>query len=226
MTDQSSSSRQINEGPHTTEVVKVLAKEIPSQAALDSIRAKAKSIIEQCIDPNADAPANPNDGLLYGLIQSGKTSILTVAAAMAADNGFDIILILTSDIDLLYDQTLERIRKALRGLRVLGKDDWKDATRFNRQLRSVPFVIVCSKNGNKLHSLLNAFKTAKPNDFALFIIDDEADQASLNTLESKGGDQKSKINEAISDFRAYFTVNSYLQVTATPQALFLQRPDH
>ncbi len=30
----------------------------------------------------------------------------------------------------------------------------------------------------------------------------------------------------ITDLRDYFPVNTYLQVTATPQALFLQRPDH
>jgi hypothetical protein len=37
---------------------------------------------------------------LYGLIQSGKTSILTVSAAMAADNGFDCILIAESLVGL------------------------------------------------------------------------------------------------------------------------------
>jgi hypothetical protein len=57
------------------------------------------------------------------------------------------------------------------------------------------------------------------------IIDDEADQASLNTYTSKGGKQVSRINEVITNFRRFFRVNTYLQVTATPQALFLQRPD-
>ncbi len=133
---------------------------------------------------------------------------------------------MTSDIDLLYEQTLERVRKALRGLSVLGKKDWKDSTRFERQLRTTPFVVVCSKNGRVLNSLLNAFKTAKAKGLSTLIIDDEADQASLNTYTSKGGEQISKINEVITDFRNYFPVNTYLQVTATPQALFLQRPDH
>ncbi|MBI3666746.1 MAG: hypothetical protein HY236_11090, partial [Acidobacteria bacterium] len=36
----------------------------------------------------------------------------------------------------------------------------------------------------------------------------------------------STINKAITDFRNYLPANTYLQVTATPQALFLQRPGH
>jgi hypothetical protein len=135
-------------------------------------------------------------------------------------------VVLTSDIDLLYDQTLERMRIALRGLSVLGKNDWRDANRFERYLRTPPFVIVCSKNANKLDSLLEAFRSARAGNLSAMIIDDEADQASLNTYTSRGAGQISRINSAISNFRKFFRINTYLQVTATPQALFLQRPDH
>ena len=77
-----------------------------------------------------------------------------------------------------------------------------------------------------LNSLLEAFKTAKAKGLSVLIIDDEADQASLNTFTNKATGQVSRINRVITDFRNYFPVNTYLQVTATPQALFLQRPDH
>ncbi|OGL69593.1 MAG: hypothetical protein A3J27_08620 [Candidatus Tectomicrobia bacterium RIFCSPLOWO2_12_FULL_69_37] len=203
-----------------------MRREIPSDDSIRSITEKAARIIGKSVDPIAGPPDRPSDGLLYGLIQSGKTSIITVAAGMAADNGFKCILILTSDIDLLYDQTLERVRRALRGLTVLGKNDWRDAARFERQLRTTPFVVVCSKNGSKLNGLLEAFRTARAKGLPAMIIDDEADQASLNTYTSKGGSQISRINEVITELRNFFPVNTYLQVTATPQALFLQRPDH
>jgi hypothetical protein len=216
----------ISDGTHTIEVLNILKSEIPNQDSLNSILDKAIKVVERSVDPIAGPPDHPSDGLLYGLIQSGKTSIITVASAIAVDNGFQCVVILTSDIDLLYEQTLERVRKALRGLRVLGKKDWKDATRFERQLRTTPFVVVCSKNGKVLNSLLNAFKSAKAKGLSILIIDDEADQASLNTYTNKGGEQISRINEVITAFRTYFPVNTYLQVTATPQALFLQRPDH
>lgn len=210
---------------HTAEVLAMLGAELPPDA-LKSIQSKAAQVVARSVDPIAGPPERPSDGLLYGLIQSGKTSIITVASGIAVDNGFQCIVILTSDIDLLYDQTLDRIRKSLRGLSVLGKQDWRDATRFERQLRTTPFVVVCSKNGRVLNSLLNAFRTAGARGLSTLIIDDEADQASLNTFTRKGNDQVSKINEVITEFRNYFPVNTYLQVTATPQSLFLQRPDH
>ncbi len=212
-------------GSHTQEVLAVLGTEM-DQAGIAATVAKAIEVLEQAVDPRGPAPNSPSDGLLYGLIQSGKTSIITVTAAMAADNGFQCVLILTSDIDLLYDQTMERVKKALRGLVVLGKNDWRDPQRFQVQLRNTPVVIVCSKNGNRLQALLDALRSAKAKKLATLIIDDEADQASLNTSESKGTGEVSRINEVISDLRVYFPTNTYLQVTATPQALFLQRPDH
>ena len=58
------------------------------------------------------------------------------------------------------------------------------------------------------------------------IIDDEADQASLNTRASRADGTRSKINDKIAELRDFFEKNTYLQVTATPQALFLQSPTH
>lgn len=212
-------------GPNTVEILKVLEKDL-GPAGIKSAIEKAAKIIELCVDPKAGPPPQDSDGLLYGLIQSGKTSIMTVAAGMAADNGFDCILVLTTDNDLLYEQTHDRLRAALRGLTVLGKRDWRDTARFARQLRMTPFSIVCSKNGNMLASLLHAFQNARAGGMSILIMDDEADQASLNTFTSAGTGRVSRINQVISDLRNYFPINTYLQVTATPQALFLQRPNH
>ena len=214
------------DGPNVIEVLNVLRPDLGKKGTEVAVE-KASKIIELSVDPTAGKPPKPSDGLLYGLIQSGKTSILTVSAAMAADNGFDCLLVLTTDNDPLYDQTLDRVRAALGGITVLGKKDWKDPIRFAKQLRSKPFAIVCSKNGSILKSLLDAFQNARAKNLSVFIIDDEADQASLNTFTSKKNSGKvSPVNKVITDFRAYFPVNTYLQVTATPQALFLQRPDH
>jgi hypothetical protein len=215
----------ITDGPHTQEVLKVLEKDL-GKPGLSVALQKATRIMELAVDPTAGPPAEPSDGLLYGLIQSGKTSILTVSAAMAADNGFDCVLILTTDIEPLYEQTLDRVKAALRGLTILGKKEWKDPGRFAKQLHSKPFGIVCSKNGSMLKSLLEAYQKAKSKGLSVLIVDDEADQASLNTFTSKKSGKVSPINQAITDFRNYFPTNTYLQVTATPQALFLQTPGH
>lgn len=217
----------IDNGPHSSEVLNILRNEIKNEASLSVVIEKAKQIVEKSVDPNAKQSHHSTDGLLYGLIQSGKTSIITVTTAIAADNGFQSIIILTSDIDPLYYQTLDRLSKALRGLNILGKDAWRDVDRFKQHLKSPPFVIVCSKNGSKLNGLLEAFKKSTVDkDISVMIIDDEADQASLNTFSNKNTGEISRINAIITELRNYFKVNTYLQVTATPQALFLQRPDH
>lgn len=224
--NRSNSARAITtEGLHAKEVLSVLSKELKGDGTKKAIE-KAARILQLAVDPTAGIPDQPSDGLLYGLIQSGKTSILTLTSAMAVDNGFDCIVVLTSDNDPLYDQTKERVRAALGGITVLGKSDWKDPKRFKTRVENTPFAVVCSKNGSMLKSLLEAFKKAKAKALAMLIVDDEADQASLNTNTSKPATKASPINDVITNLRSYFPVNTYLQVTATPQALFLQRPKH
>ena len=222
--------RVIRDGLHTTEAISALGKEIKAPDSLHGIAERAARILEYAVDPIA-GEVDPSYGLLYGLIQSGKTSVITVTAAMAADNGFKCIIILTSDLNPLYAQTLRRIRSQLRGLKVLGKSDW-DGEAFERQVRTSPFVVVCSKNPNHLSSLLEEFRklgSSGASGLPALIIDDEADQASLNTNTQKNATKNtsdiSAINARITEFRHFFKTNTYLQVTATPQALFLQRPD-
>lgn len=220
----------IRDGLHTSEALSALAKEIKSADSLHVLAERSASILGFAVDP-VGAPSEPSYGLLYGLIQSGKTSVITVTSAMAVDNGFKCVIILTSDLNPLYTQTQRRIKSQLRGLKVFGKSDW-DREAFERQVRSSPFVVVCSKNPNHLSSLLEAFKrvgAAGAKGLPTLIIDDEADQASLNTFTQKNaqknGTDISRINELITEFRSFFRINTYLQVTATPQALFLQIPD-
>ena len=214
----------IRDGPNTEKALKVLGSEVPRES-LEPIRDAAARVVGLSVDPIDGPPSEPSDGLLYGLIQSGKTGVMTVSAAMAVDNGFQGLIVLTSDNDELYDQTIGRVQRGLRGVTVLGKRDWRDPARFARKLRNPPFAIVCSKNGPMLTSLLEAFKNARCKGLSLFIIDDEADQASLNRNARRPASPASTINRVITEIRDYFPTNTYLQVTATPQALFLQRPN-
>jgi hypothetical protein len=218
------SKRQVKaDGLNAVEALRVLAGQIP-KSSIAAVRDTAKTVIARSVDPKQDN-AEHSDGLVYGMVQSGKTGVLTVAAAMAADNGYDGIIVLTSDNDELYDQTVVRVKQTLRGVTVLGKNDWKDPVRFRRHI-GTPFAIVCSKNRRMLTSLLEAFKGAKVRSKPIYLVDDEADQASLNTKARKPREDPSKVNAAITSLRNYFDVNTYLQVTATPQALFLQPEGH
>src|SRR5262245_25480297 len=47
-------------------------------------------------------------GLLYGRIQSGKTAAMIAASAMAIDNGFRVVVVLTTNFVELVKQTKDR----------------------------------------------------------------------------------------------------------------------
>jgi hypothetical protein len=85
---------------------------------------------------------------------------------------------------------------------------------------------VVTKNAGHLGTLVENFKKGRLKGLSCLLIDDEADQASLNTKAKKATGELSKINDLIIALRAFFEKNTYLQVTATPQALFLQDPKH
>ncbi len=166
------------------------------------------------------------NGLIYGLIQSGKTGVLTVTGALGADEGYRTVLILTSDNVPLYEQTLGRAREAFPGMDILGKSDIKDWKSFAQRIKVGVCAIIMTKNAGHLSTLIENFKKGNVKGLSCLIIDDEADQASLNTRTKKDDGTRSKINDRILDLRGFFEKNTYLQVTATPQALFLQPTGH
>ena len=120
------------------------------------------------------------NGLIYGLVQSGKTGVLTVTGAMGADEGYRTIIILTSDNDPLYEQTLGRAREAFPGIDIIGKKEFKDADSFLQRVKGGTCAIVTTKNSGLLNTLIENFKKGKVRGLTCLIIDDEADQASLN----------------------------------------------
>ena len=157
-------------------------------------------------------------GLLFGNIQSGKTGQMFGITCYAADHGFPIFILLTTDNVVLQQQTLNRVKSDLDGFCICGENDGK--TFVNNKLIN-PTIIVLKKNARVLRqwsNILNStgFVIGNP----LFIIDDEADTASLNTFVNQS--KKSSINKYLDDIKNKASCSLYLQVTGTPQALFLQ----
>jgi hypothetical protein len=210
---------------HRDQVLNLLTKQIPNPAEVEDIRKTATEVTKKWIDPLSGGKEETN-GLIYGLIQSGKTGVLTVTGAMGADEGYRTIIILTSDNDPLYDQTLGRVREAFPGIDIIGKTEFKDADAFLQRIKGGTTAIVTTKNAGMLKTLVQNFKKGNVKGLTCLIIDDEADQASLNTRTRKADGTQSTINARIAEVRQFFEKNTYLQVTATPQALFLQTPGH
>ncbi len=210
---------------HRDQILKLLLKQIGNSEEVEDIRRTAEVVTQNWVNPLSGGKEETN-GLIYGLIQSGKTGVLTVTAAMGADDGYRTIIILTADNDPLYEQTFGRAQEAFPGIDIIGKGDFKDTPSFLQRIKGGTCVIVTTKNSGLLNTLIENFKNGNVRGLSCLIIDDEADQASLNTRASRADGSTSAINERIAELRGFFEKNTYLQVTATPQALFLQTPLH
>lgn len=157
-------------------------------------------------------------GLLFGNVQSGKTGQMFGIICKAADMGFPAFVLLTTDNVVLQQQTLERVKADLKGFCICGEND---SGLFIENRLMDPVIIVLKKNARILRLWANVFaSTGFMKGNPLFIVDDEADAASLNTLVNKG--RQSSINKYLDSIKNGASSSIYLQVTGTPQAIFLQ----
>ena len=211
---------------HRDQALALLSKQISNPAEVADINATAGNVAHEWVDPLSGGSKEDTNGLIYGLVQSGKTGVMTLTGAIGADEGYRAIMILTSDIDPLYEQTLDRVREAFPGVDIIGKREFKDSAEFLERVKRGTCAIVTTKNASLLRTLIGNFRAGRVRGLSCLIMDDEADQASLNTRASRADGSRSAINDRISELRGFFDKNTYLQVTATPQALFLQPPGH
>ena len=182
----------------------------------ESIRRTADDVGERYI--NKFSFSEHEIGLLFGNVQSGKTGQMFGIICKAADLGFPVFLLLTTDNVVLQQQTLDRVKSDLDGFCICGEND---ALLFTDNSLIQPTVIVLKKNVRVLKlwsNILNSTGFMKGN--PLFVVDDEADAASLNTLVNR--DRQSSINRYLDIIKNGASSSLYLQVTGTPQAIFLQ----
>lgn len=178
-------------------------------------------------------------GLLYGKVQSGKTLAMIATTALALDNGFRVIIVLTSDNVSLVEQTASRFG-ALQGATVRGSNNigsWvEDQRHFASALQGGGLVLVSAKNAAHLRRFCDFLAGIGAARYPALILDDEADQASLDTNTRKRSQAEDPASIAASkiydwtngedSIRARLPHHVYLQVTATPFALLLQNIDH
>src|SRR5260370_374658 len=187
---------------HRDQILALLQKQIGNNQEVQDIGKTAAEVVGKWVNPLAGGKAETN-GLIYGLVQSGKTGVLTVTGAMGADEGYRTLIILTSDNDPLYEQTLGRAREAFPGIDIIGKKEFKDADSFLQRIKSGTCAIVTTKNSGLLKTIIENFKKGQVRGLTCLIIDDEADQASLNTKARKADGSRSAIND-----RSYLEANA------------------
>src|SRR6266852_4307654 len=138
---------------HSDQVLGLLQKQIGNAEEVKDISETAQEVAGKWVNPLSGGVEETN-GLIYGLIQSGKTGVLTVSGAIGADEGYRTIIILTSDNDPLYEQTLGRAQEAFPGIDIIGKKDFKDADAFLQRIKGETCAIVTTKNSGLLKTLI------------------------------------------------------------------------
>ena len=221
-------------GPETLDFLSTVVPE----GSRDSMRDAAASIIAKSIPPTGEA--GRETGLVVGYVQSGKTMSFETVATLARDNAFQIVIVVVGISISLLEQSTGRLRRDLRlddpdrprrwipfqnpsaddptvqALRDV-LDDWRDPGTPHDFKKTI--LITVLKHHKRLQNLTDLIRALKLVGVPVLIIDDEADQASLNNEVAQR--QESTTYRCFMELRQALPTHTYLQYTATPQAPLL-----
>ena len=181
--------------------------------------------------PIAEPAVDTAIGLALGYVQSGKTSSMSTLIAKAADQGYRVIVALLGGTNILLEQNQNRIRETLQ---IDQRSDYRWIVEENPKGRAGGasikdwlerdrvVLIPVLKHAGRIRGVADALSHIDLQDAPVLIVDDEADQASLNT---KAGESESTTYSAIGELRAAAPRHLYVQYTATPYAPLLLEPD-
>lgn len=175
-------------------------------------------------------------GLVVGYVQSGKTANFTAVIAKAADAGYRFFIVLSGTKKSLRQQTQQRLNHELISL---NDDAWYSPTSEQdfRPIGNVNFFLsdkkhdkvlcVVKKNTTILNYLIKWLKGASPDilrQCPFLMIDDEADEASVNTAKNQSADRapdeadRTAINNHLVTLLRLLPKAAYVGYTATPFA--------
>lgn len=191
-------------------------------------------------------------GLVMGYVQSGKTANYISLINKSADVGYKLIILIAGIHNNLREQTQKRINEGFIGKDNLTQEfigvglnnnqripgsltsTLNDFKKTNLQSLGIdpkdyvePIILVIKKNYSTLNNIINWLKGTTTEDklsnYPLLIIDDEADNASINT--KKDPNEATKINKQIREILNMFDRRCYLGYTATPFANIFINPE-
>ncbi|GIG91126.1 Z1 domain-containing protein [Plantactinospora endophytica] len=175
-----------------------------TESAIDAVDTATDKILSMMGDPRPDSSPFQVRGLVVGYVQSGKTANFTALIAKAYDAGYRIVIVMSGLHNSLRRQTQLRLEDEL-GLvpagphrraveqpapgrvivRMTGAEIWQDfhpGTADASLLQgTVPLIFVIKKNASVLRRLVGWLEERQRVAPPVLIIDDEADQASINT---------------------------------------------
>jgi len=199
---------------------------------LDKTSATADEILARLDNPRSESIKTR--GLVLGHVQSGKTTSFLSVAAKAADNGFDLVIILAGVHNSLRRQTQDRAASTI----VHNPDLWWLGT-LNGDFRSDGNTLTSVLGGSgkrgllvvkkhqtilrRLAEWLESESDASLRQLSVLVIDDEADQAGLDVSD---GPELAGVHKQLMRIVNLSTTDghsrcAYLAYTATPYANIL-----
>ena len=198
------------------------------QDGVNSVNRASDRILSLMKPPGDDFSTR---GLVLGYVQSGKTTSFMSVMAKAADYGYRLFVVLSGITDNLRNQTQERLDELLIGdltnkyfrLTELGSDFVSPGNAAfllgdpNKRL-----VAVVKKNPYRLRKLVRWVEEAGEATMRtcpILVIDDEADQASIDVGKSRRSAINDRIRSLLDRPKA-----AYVAYSATPFANLLIEP--
>ncbi|MEM7629513.1 MAG: Z1 domain-containing protein [Planctomycetota bacterium] len=219
----------------------LLARPHFTARSVESLDDASDTVLSHIEDPRPDGP-DPFDvrGLVMGYVQSGKTANFCALIAKAADLGYKFVIVLSGIHNSLRQQTQRRVNVALGITAAAGSPppeagrrwisltqdaihgDFRPGTTDNSVLQGNERVVaVIKKNKSVLNRLLNWIENAPSRSLPVLIIDDEADQASINTGGNRApseGDDAERL-EDITDLTAEDTDDPVAEDEINPSVI-------
>lgn len=220
------------------------------KSTVESLNKNTQLIVPRLPDPKKTTAHYTTKGLVIGHIQSGKTANMASLICKAADRGYKFFIILAGMHKDLRQQTQSRFDHEITGkcdnietgdcvkhspaapkfIRLTHSglnDDFKPATFSDISNETIKFAVV-KKNVSVLSSLIKWLSSPdiSLDLFPAMIIDDEADQATINANYGKkdedGNDiDPTKTNKLIRKLVNLFPRCAYIGFTASPFANLL-----
>ncbi|MEA2019473.1 MAG: Z1 domain-containing protein [Campylobacterota bacterium] len=217
---------------------------------VNTIFQETEAILDYLANPTVNE-AVFKKGLVMGDVQSGKTANYLALINKAVDAGYKLIILISGVHNLLREQTQIRINEGFIGKDNTGVHNYREVSQPNSytsvkydfndaaenfaekaQFIKEPTILVIKKQKDVLNRLNDWLREADKDgakegtyklDIPMLLIDDEADNASINT--HKDPYEKTTINKGIRDILDMFTRKSYVGYTATPFANIFIDPD-
>ena len=180
---------------------KVKLRQAGMGSVVDQLERDTYTILDRCNNPNLKASWDRR-GLVYGHVQSGKTANYIGLINRAFDHGYKIVIVLTGMTEDLRRQTQERIDEFIdnnKPYKIVKPTNLKDdfSSKFKYQHNeNISYrdhsIWVIKKNKTVLENLILWFDEQRKKQNSQFlkgtpvlIIDDEADNASIQSISTK-----------------------------------------